>query len=505
MARPEPEERLAGRLLAEQPVRSDAMSVAAPKPLSANPLKRILGDLYLERVAPVPYPPGPDDFNVERTYRFVREPLPILLRAYHEYGPIFSIRVFHGRVVMMLGPEANHFMTVSHPHLFQWREGSMGDLIPLLGDGLLTIDGDYHRRARRIMLPAFHRERIAASHATMIEETERALDGWRDGDVIDVYHWARRLTLRIAMRALFGLDPDEEGRGTQAAIDFERALSFYGTDFAVRIMRGPRTPWRRMQAARRALDRVVYAEIERRRRGVGGPMSERIDVLSMLIEATDEDGSRLSDREVRDQVMTLLFAGHDTSTSTISFLLYELARHPAALAKVLEEQDRVLGGRAPSAAELTSELPELEMVLDETLRLYPPAWVGPRRALESFSFGGHEVPEGAYVNYCSWASHRLPDVWPEPEAFVPERFAPDTKAALPKGAYIPFGGGSRTCIGMRFGQLEIKTVVTLLLQRHRLELFPGRTMTVRQMPTLSPREPLDMTVRARGIPAGLAA
>jgi cytochrome P450 len=480
------------------------MSAIAPERMSSNPVRRILADLYVERVAAVPFPPGPNDFNLERTYRFVRDPLRILLPLYQEYGPIFSMRVFHGRVVMMLGPEANHFMTVSHASNFNWRQGSMGDLIPLLGDGLLTIDGAYHRRARRIMLPAFHRERIAAACDTMAEEALHALEPWRPGDVVDVYRWARQLTLRVAMRALFGLDPDEKGRGEQAAIDFERALSFYGTDFAVRVMRGPRTPWQRMHAARKALDRIVFGEIERRRRD---PDPERIDVLSMLLEATDEeDGSRLGDREVRDQVMTLLFAGHDTSTSTISFLLYELARHPAALAKVLEEQDRVLGGRAPTAAELMGEqLPELEMVLDETLRLYPPAWVGPRRAVDTFSFGGHEVPAGAYVNYSSWASHRLPDVWPEPEAFVPERFAPEAKARLPKGAYIPFGGGSRTCIGMRFGQLEIKTIVTLLLQRFRLELFPGRTMTVRQMPTLSPREPLEMTVRERGVPAGLTA
>ena len=480
------------------------MSVVAPEQLSSNPVRRIVADLYAERVAAVPFPPGPNDFNIERTFRFVRDPLSILLPLYHEHGPIFSMRIFHGRVVMMLGPEANHYMTVSHASNFNWREGSMGDLIPLLGDGLLTIDGDYHRRARRIMLPAFHRERIAASHDTMVEETLKALDGWRNDDILDVYHWARRLTLRVAMRALFGLDPDEQGRGTQAAIDFERALSFYGTDFAVRVMRGPRTPWNRMQAARKALDRIIYAEIERRREH---PDPERTDVLSMLLEATDaEDGSQLRNREVRDQVMTLLFAGHDTSTSTISFLLYELARHPAALAKVLEEQDRVLGGRIPTTAELMSGelLPELEMVLDETLRLYPAAWVGPRKSVESFEFGGHEVPGGAYVNYSSWASHRLPDVWPEPEAFVPERFAPEAKAKLPKGAYIPFGGGSRTCIGMRFGQLEIKTIVTLLLQRHRMELFPGRTMTVRQMPTLSPREPLEMVVRPRGVPAGLA-
>jgi cytochrome P450 len=481
------------------------VSVAAPEPLSNNAFRRILRDLHAERVADVPFPPGPNDFNIGRTFRFVRDPLPILLPLYQQYGPIFSARVFHGRVVFMLGPAANHFVTVSNADKFHWRTGSMGDLVPLLGDGLLTIDGDYHRRARRIMLPAFHRDRIAAAHDTMVEETQRALDGWLDGAVLDVYHWARRLTLRVAMRALFGLDPDERGKGAQAALDFERALSFYGTDFAVRLMRGPHTPWSRMQSARKALDRVIYAEIDRRRRQ---PDSARTDVLSMLIEATDaEDGSRLSDREVRDQVMTLLFAGHDTSTSTVSFMLYELARHPATLAKLLDEQDRVLGDRPPTAAELLSgeALPELEMVLDETLRLYPAAWVGPRRAVETFEFGGHEVPAGAYVNYSSWASHRLPDVWPAPEAFVPERFAQAAKARLPKGAYIPFGGGSRTCIGMRFGQLEIKAIVTLLLQRYRLELVPGRTMTVRQMPTLSPREPLLMTVRERGVPAELAA
>jgi cytochrome P450 len=478
------------------------MSSAAPEPLSSNPIRRIFADLYAERVAGVPFPPGPTDFNLERTYRFVRDPLPILLRAYREYGPVFSLRVFHGRVIFMLGPEANHFVTVSGAHHFHWREGSMGDLIPLLGDGLLTIDGDYHRRARRIMLPAFHRERVAASLDTMMQETNRALRDWHPGSVIDVYHWARRLTLRIAMRALFGLDPDEQGRGAQSAIDFERALSFYGTDFVVRLMRGPRTPWARMQQARKALNRIIYGEIERRRRE---PDADRADVLSALLHARDEDGSQLSDREVRDQVMTLLFAGHDTSTSTIAFLLYELARHPAALAKLLDEQDRVLGGAPPTAEQLTGGLPQLEMVLDETLRLYPTAWIGPRKSIDSFSFGGQEVPGDAYVYYCSWASHRLPDVWPEPEAFVPERFAPDAKAALPKGAYVPFGGGSRTCIGMRFGQLEVKTVVTLLLQRFRLELFPGRTMTVRQMPTLSPREPLEMIVRERGVPAGLVA
>jgi cytochrome P450 len=479
------------------------MAVSAPEPLSNNALRRILEDLHAERVAAVPFPPGPGDFNLARTFRFVRDPLPILLEAYERYGPIFSMRVFHGRVVFMLGPEANHYVTVSHAANFRWREGSMGDLIPLVGDGLLTTDGAYHRRARRIMLPAFHHERIAAAHDTMVKETLRALAHWRPGARLDVYHWARRLTLRVAMRALFGFDPDQRGQGAQAAIEFERALSFYGTDFVLRVMRGPRTPWRRMQAARRALDRIIYAEIDRRRRA---PDRERADVLSMLLAAEDEDGTRLSDREVRDQVMTLLFAGHDTSTSTISFLLYELARHPAELTKLLGEQEAVLGRRLPTASDLAGEaMPRLEMALDETLRLYPAAWIGPRKAIDTFAFAGYEVPAGAYVNYCSWASHRLADVFPEPQAFIPERFTAEAKARLPKGAYVPFGGGSRTCIGMRFGQLEIKTVVTLLLQRFGLELAPGHRMTVRQMPTLSPREPLEMIVRERGVPAEMVA
>jgi cytochrome P450 len=189
-----------------------------------------------------------------------------------------------------------------------------------------------------------------------------------------------------------------------------------------------------------------------------------------------------------------MFAGHDTSTSTVTFALHELARHPDVLARLCEEQDRVLGGSPPSAEQLEREMPYLEMVIDEVLRLYPPAWIGPRRAVRDFEFGGYSVPRGAYVNYTSWASHRLPEVFPEPEAFIPERFTRERKAALPRGAYVPFGGGSRICIGKRFGQTEVKLVATMLLQRLRLDALPGRTMTIRQMPTLSPRGGLRMRV-----------
>lgn len=196
--------------------------------------------------------------------------------------------------------------------------------------------------------------------------------------------------------------------------------------------------------------------------------------------------------------MHLLFGGHDTTSSTLSFLIYELGRHPEVQALVLEEQDRVLGGRAPTAEELIGGLPYLSMVLDETLRLYPPVWFGPRLSTSPFEFGGYRIPAGVHVIHCSWASHRLPEVFPDPEAFIPERFSPEARAALPRGAYIPFGGGQRICIGKRFGQLVVKAMASTLLQRFRCELQAGYELRVSKVPTLSPEGGLPIVIRPRG-------
>jgi cytochrome P450 len=472
------------------------MPLAGPAPLRPyNPFAVMVHDVRAERANTVPYPPGETSFSMARTRRFANEPLGLLLECYERHGPVFTIRILHGNVVFMLGPAANHYVTVSHASNFIWRESHFRDLIGLLGDGLLTIDGEFHRRSRQIMLPAFHRERIAASIGVMIEETERALDRLAPGAQIDLYAWTRHLAMRIAMRALFGLHPDREpARGTDAAALFESALSFYATEYTARFLRGPFTPWARLQAAAQRLDRVIYGEIARRRAsGVRGE-----DVLSLLLDARDEDGAALNDRQIRDEVMTLLFAGHDTTTSTVSFMFYELARHPEIVETLVAEQDELLDGAPPSAEQLIGgKLAELELVLEETLRKYPPAWIGPRRSLAPFEFEGYSVPGGAYVNYCSWASHHLPEVFPDPEDFRPERFAPEAKAALPKGAYVPFGGGSRTCIGMRFGQLEVRTIATSILSRFAVELAPGFKLSIRQMPTISPRAGLPMSVRER--------
>ena len=244
----------------------------------------------------------------------------------------------------MLGPEANHFITVAHPENFHWRESSFGDLIPLLGDGLLTIDDAYHDRAREIMMPAFHREQVSAAVEAMVDEATPAVERLRPGQVVDIYEWMRGLAMRIAMRALLGLDPDEAGKGAAAAEHFERALGFYGIDFHLRLLRGPGSPWSKMVASREVLDEIVYDEIARRR---ANPDDGRRDILSLLLSVRDEAGEGFSAKEVRDQVMTLMFAGHDTSTSTLTFMMHELARHPDVLAKLREEQDRVLAGATP--------------------------------------------------------------------------------------------------------------------------------------------------------------
>jgi cytochrome P450 len=439
----------------------------SPPPLTTNPFRRVAGELIAEGRAAGGVPPGYRRPSVRRTRAMIRDPLHLLLGAYERHGPVFSLRVLHANNVFVLGPEANHFVLVSGADHFRWRDGAFADLLPLLGDGLLTIDGDFHRRSRRIMLPAFHREQIAGYRGVMEEEARRGLEQWRPGETIDLYRWTRHVALRVAMRALFGLDPDDKPAELDPAREFERALAFYGEDYWLQVLRGPRTPFARLQRARERLDALIYAEIARRR----GSGARGADVLSLLLDAQDDEGEALTDRQVRDQVMTLLFAGHDTTTSTISFLMWELAARP--------------------------DWAELEPAIDETLRLYPAAWIGPRRSVKPFALHGVHVPAGVPVNYSSWASHRLPDVWDEPHAFRPERFLPGEREKIPRGAYVPFGGGSRICLGMRFGQLEIRLIAEAIAERFRLERAPGFRLEIRQTPTLGPKAGLPMVIRAR--------
>jgi cytochrome P450 len=438
-------------------------------------------------------PPGSTSPSWANTRRVIADPLGLLLDHERRYGPVFTIRTLHEPIVWAIGAEVNHQILVTDFDAFVWREGRFADLAWLLGDGLLNIDGAYHRDIRMLMLPAFHRDYVEGVAETMIEEAMRAADRLKDGHVIEAYRWSRELALRIALRGLLGLDATS-GREQGLAKAFETSLSIHGRPVVQQLLRGPMTPYARAHAARRTLDSLVYEEIaERRRRDDPGR-----GVLGLLLAATDGHGDPLPAGEVRDQAVTLLFAGHDTTTATFTFMLFELGRSPRALDALEAELAQKLDGRLPTPAELDGRaLPVLERTLSETLRCYPPAWVGPRRSTRDVELAGVRVPAEVGVHYSSWATHHLPELYPDPFSFDPDRFLPEREATLPRGAYVPFGGGSRMCLGMRFGEYELRALASVLLSRFRFEPLVLADPEIATTPTLGPRHGLPCLVRRR--------
>ncbi len=457
---------------------------------------RITDDVQRERRIrrrSVKLPPGSTAPSVSHTRRIIADPLGLLLEHERRYGPVFTIRLLHEPVVWAIGAEVNHQILVSEFDAFQWREGRFADLWPLLGDGLLNTDGPYHRDFRMLMLPAFHREYIAGVAQTMLEEALAATETLQDGQVIEVYHWVRELALRIALRGLLGMEATG-GREHALAAAFEASLSIHGEPVLLQMLPLPKTPLARAIEAQRTLDLAMRAEIDdRRRRGDPGH-----GVLGLLLSATDDAGEPLRASAVRDQAVTLLFAGHDTATTTFTFLAHELGRNPVARDAVEEELRQVLGVRSPTSAELDGRtLPVLERSLKETLRMYPAAWVGPRRSTREVTLGGVDVPAEIGVHYSSWATHHLPQLYPDPFRFDPDRFLPEREVALPRGAYVPFGGGSRMCLGKRFGEYELRALATTLFSRVRLEPLSHQDPRVVTTPTLGPKGGLRFVVRSR--------
>jgi cytochrome P450 len=472
-------------------------TIGAPRPpqMEERLLRRIADDVRREaRVRRrALLPPGSTAPNWENTRRIISDPLHLLLEHEQRFGSVFTIRLLHEPIVWAIGAEVNHQILVTDFDAFQWREGRFADLHPLLGDGLLNIDGSYHRDFRMLMLPAFHRDYIEGLANLMIDEAVAATERLRAGQVVEVYRWTRELALRIALRGLLALEVTS-GREQTMAEAFETSLSIHGKPVLLQMVPGPMTPRARAIAARKRLDALVHAEIaERRRRGDPGQ-----GVLGLLLAATDDRGAPLPDSVVRDQAVTLLFAGHDTATTTFTFLLHELGRTPRARNAVRAELDQVLAGANPKPQQLDGHsLPVLERCLKETLRCYPAAWVGPRRTTRDVTLGGVPVPAEIGVHYSSWATHHLPQLYPDPFRFDPDRFLPEREAALPRGAYIPFGGGSRMCLGKRFGEYELRALSTVLLSRVRLDPLSPEDPKIVTTPTLGPKGGLRFVVRPR--------
>jgi cytochrome P450 len=437
-------------------------------------------------------PPGPRGQPlVGCALQYLRSPLGFITRCFRTYGRRFTVPWVGFPVVFLIGPDANRLMLSDQAANLLWRP-ALANLIPLLGEGVLITDGDLHDRLRRLVLPAFQRGRIESYVPVMADYADRYLCGWRTDQVVEIDAAMRELTLQVAGQTLFGVDLASER--SDFVQDFQGTREFLRLQWPFNLIRVnlPFTAWGRFVRARADLDRFIYRLIRERR--ADPTLAERSDALAALLSARTPDGETLSTRQVRDQVLTLLAAGHDTTAHGLAWTLYLLARHPAVLARVLAEQDAVLGGRPPTPDTLR-QLVYLEMVAKEALRLYPPAWAGARVAATEIAFRGYRIPAGTTVVYSQWLSHRLPEVFPDPDRFRPERFDPERGEAQPPFAYVPFGGGARLCLGMSFALQEMKVVLSALLSRWRLTLEPGQHVQPRAAVTLSPRSGIYLRVQ----------
>jgi len=407
-----------------------------------------------------------------------RDPLAFLTAVARAYGDVAHFTFGPQHLYLINHPDLIRDVLVTQQHSFMKGRALQRTKV-LLGEGLLTSEGELHRRQRRLMQPAFHRDRLAQYARVMVEDAERTAANWVQGET-DVAREMMRLTLSIVGRSLFGSEiqgeADEIGRALTELMDVFTVILNPFTQWLQRL------PLPRKRAAGRAierLDRTIDRMIAERR----APDAGRGDLLSMLLLARDEDGGGgMSDRQVRDEVMTLFLAGHETTANALSWTWYLLAQHP--------EVERKLHAEVDSEGPVYERLPYTRMVLSESMRLYPPAWIIGRLALEDVPIGGHTIPRGAVVMVSQWVTHRDPRWWPDPERFDPERFA--AEPSWPKFAWYPFGGGSRTCIGEGFAWMEGVLVLAVLARRWRFELARSEPVRPRPVITLRPRGGIRM-------------
>ncbi len=364
----------------------------------------------------------------------------------------------------------------------------------LLGEGLLTSEGDFHRRQRRLIMPAFHRQHIAGYAAVMVSYASELGQQWRAGATVDLRKEMMRLTLRIVSKNLFDVDVAAEAEEIGDALSQARELFHRPViRHSALLEKLPFLPVaRRFENARARLDVIVYRIItERRRNGTDGG-----DLISLLLSAQDENGDRMSDEQVRDEAITILLAGHDTTTNALTWTWYLLSQHPEVEAKLHAEIDTQLRGRLPSFDDL-SRLVYAEMVVSEGLRLFPPAWRIGRRVVADCEVGGYFFPAGSLVLLSQYVTQRDSRYFPEPTRFDPERWTTPAREARPQFSYFPFGGGTRRCIGEQFARTAIILIIATLAATWRTELVPGYKVEIEPLLTLQPKHGMPMTLQRR--------
>jgi cytochrome P450 len=439
-------------------------------------------------------PPGPQRAFIGTLIAPRRNPLALLTGLARDYGDIVHFKLAGERAFLINDPQLIRDVLVTHQKNFTKSRG-LERAKKLLGEGLLTSEGANHVRQRRLIQPAFHRERIAGYAGVMVEHASRMRARWQPGATYDISNEMMHVTLSIVGKTLF--DTDVESKADEIGIALTHVMETFFISmlpFQDIIDRLPIPAIRRAQRARQRLDALIYQLIADRR----ASGRDHGDLLSMMLESQDTDAgnARLSDQDVRDNALTIMLAGHETTANALTWAFYLLSQTPDAAAKLQDEIDRVLEGRLPTMADLP-RLPYVERVVTEALRLYPPAWIIGRRAIADYVLGDYVAPARAIIFMSPWVTQRDARWYPEPDRFNPDRWTPEFKAALPPFAYLPFGGGARKCIGDQFALMEAALVLTTVAQKWRLQLAPGHPVLTQPLITLRAKHGMKMIAEPR--------
>jgi cytochrome P450 len=426
-------------------------------------------------------------------------------KCFRDYGDIVFLRFLGVPMCLVNRPDYIESVLVTQHNNFE-KSKDYRALRRVLGNGLLTSEGDFWRRQRKLVQPAFHQGRVAAYAEVMVTYTQRMLASWKDRQIlsgglqvepapVDVHEAMMRLTLDIVAKTLFDTDVSREAEDVGAALQVLMSKFFRQAGFALLLPSFVPIPTtRRLRRAVGQLDKVIYEIIRRRR--TGGQTSG--DLLSVLLRAQDDEGLGMTDRQLHDEIMTLFLAGHETTANALSWTWLLLGQNPGVEEKLIEELRRVLSGRSLTAADLP-RLTYTDMVLREAMRLYPPVWVIGRRGLAPFRVGEYELPAETNVLMSQIITHRDARYFPEPELFDPDRWGTNDprNLSLPRFAYFPFGGGPRVCIGAGFAMMEAVLLLATIAQKFRLTLVPGQTIEKLPSVTLRPKSGIRVILHSR--------
>lgn len=441
-----------------------------------------------------PLPPGPKGNPILGVMpEFNRDTLGFIERC-RNYGDVVSMRFLYLTAYFLYHPDDIEYVVSTNARNFIKSRTLRSPFFQrLVGNGLLTSEHEEWKRQRRLAQPAFHRQRINSYGEVMVDYTARTIAGWKSGEERDIHRDMMRLTLEIVVKTLFNADvsadADKVGRVLSQIV---KPFASQATLKWIMDNRLPTSAHRRFNRDANEIDQIVYRIIAERRASGG----DQGDLLSMLLQAHDDDGSQMNDKQLRDEVMTLFLAGHETTALTLSWAWYLLAKNPDTERKFHAELDEVLGGRLPTMDDLP-RLRYCEMIAKESMRLYPPAYGLGREATAECEIGGFRVPAKSQIFMFQWVTQRDPRFFAEPERFNPDRWTEEFSNSLPKYAYFPFGGGPRFCIGNSFATMEIILVLATIGQRFRLMLAPNHSVSLLPAMSLRPRDGIRMNVAPR--------